>query len=132
MGDPNSVNILALLAERKIQEAMAEGQFDDLPGQGRPQVHEDLSHLPEDLRLVYRILKNGGYLEEEDGRGLSNFNDMLARSADEVRDCGRLERLKFHLDRVRRQGGRAGREESEPENDPALSPEYLAKLLDRI
>lgn len=101
MDDPNSVNVLALLAERKIREAMAEGQFDDLPGQGRPQVLEDLSHLPEHLRLAYRILKNSGYLEEEEGPGPSNFNDMLARSAAEARDCGRLERLKFHLDRAR-------------------------------
>lgn len=111
---------------------MADGQFDNLPGQGRPQVLEDLSHLPEELRLAYRILKNSGYLEEDDGRGLFNFNDMLARSTDEARDCGRLERLKFHLDRARRQGGRAGREGSEPENEPALSPEYLAKLLNLI
>lgn len=129
MGDPNSVNVLALLAERKIQEAMAEGQFDNLPGQGRPQVMEDLSHLPEDLRLTYMILKNSGHLEAE-VESVCNFNDMLARASGEARDCGRLERLKFHLSRARRSGGR--RSPGEPEDDPALSPEYLAKLLDRI
>jgi len=129
MGHPGSVNILALLAERKIQEAMAEGQFDNLPGCGRPQVLEDLSHLPEDLRLAYRILKNSGHLEEN-GAEAFNFNDMLARSSAEAGDCARLERLKFRLARARRGGGRP--EPLEDNDAPALNPEYLTKLLNRV
>lgn len=128
MEKPGQINVLALLAERKIQQAMDEGAFDNLPGRGRPQELEDLSHLPEDLRLVWRILKNSGHLEEG-GAEAFNFNDLLARAEAEGGDCARLERLKFRLERVRRSSGRVRPEEDE---DPALSPEYLDRLLKKF
>ena len=53
------------IAEARIREAMAGGEFDDLPGRGRPLVLEDLSRVPEDLRAGYLLLKNGGVLPEE-------------------------------------------------------------------
>jgi len=42
-----------LLAERKIEEALANGELDDD------------SLIPEDLRAAYRILKNAGYVPPE-------------------------------------------------------------------
>ncbi|WP_172200174.1 DnaJ family domain-containing protein [Saccharibacillus qingshengii] len=56
---------LSWLAEQKIEEAVRRGEFDDLPGSGRPIVPEDLSGVPEELRVPYRILKNAGMLPEE-------------------------------------------------------------------
>jgi hypothetical protein len=56
---------LELLAERKIEEAIARGEFDDLPGAGRPLELDDDPRLPEDLRVAYRILKNAGYVPPE-------------------------------------------------------------------
>ena len=57
-------NVLALelLAERKIEEAIARGDFNDLPGAGRPLELDDDPLVPEDLRVAYRILKNAGYV----------------------------------------------------------------------
>lgn len=49
-----------LIAERKIAEAMERGDFDDLPGAGRPLDLSDDALIPEDLRMAYRILKNAG------------------------------------------------------------------------
>jgi hypothetical protein len=57
--------MLDFLAEQKIAEAIAAGEFDDLPGAGRPLELEDDSHVPEDLRAAYRILKNAGYVPPE-------------------------------------------------------------------
>ena len=57
--------ILELLAERKIEEAIACGEFDDLPGAGRPLDLDDDPLVPEDLRAAYRILKNAGYVPPE-------------------------------------------------------------------
>lgn len=57
--------MLELLAERKIEEAIARGELDDLPGAGRPLDLEDDALVPEDLRVAYRILKNAGYVPPE-------------------------------------------------------------------
>jgi hypothetical protein len=57
--------MLDFLAERKIQEALAGGEFDELPGAGRPLDLSDDALIPEELRLAYRILKNAGYVPEE-------------------------------------------------------------------
>ena len=56
-----AVTALLYLAERKIEEAIERGEFDDLPGAGQPLDLDDLDpSLPEELRLAYRILKNAG------------------------------------------------------------------------
>jgi len=57
--------VLELLAERKIEEAIARGEFDDLPGAGRPLELADDPLVPEDLRVAYRILRNAGYVPPE-------------------------------------------------------------------
>jgi hypothetical protein len=44
------MDTLTKIAEARIREAMERGEFDDLPGKGRPLVLEDLSRVPEDLR----------------------------------------------------------------------------------
>ena len=57
----HAVTALLYLAERKIEEAIERGEFDDLPGAGRPLDLDDLDPLlPEELRMAYRILKNAG------------------------------------------------------------------------
>ncbi|AST00593.1 DUF1992 domain-containing protein [Geobacillus thermocatenulatus] len=53
------------IAEEKIREAMKNGEFDNLPGFGKPLELEDLSRIPEELRLGYLLLKNAGYVGEE-------------------------------------------------------------------
>src|SRR5438874_9331831 len=57
--------VLELLAERKIEEAIARGEFDDLPGAGGPLELADDPLVPEDLRVAYRILRNAGYVPPE-------------------------------------------------------------------
>ncbi|AIQ29703.1 molecular chaperone DnaJ [Paenibacillus sp. FSL P4-0081] len=57
--------ILSWLAEQRIQEAMRSGEFANLPGHGKPLELEDLSGVPEDLRMSYKIMKNAGLLPEE-------------------------------------------------------------------
>jgi hypothetical protein len=60
-----AVTALLYLAERKIEDAIARGEFADLPGAGRPLELGDDSRIPEDLRAVYRLLKNAGYVAPE-------------------------------------------------------------------
>ena len=57
-----AVTALLYLAERKIEEAIARGEFDDLPGQGLPLDLDDEDPLwPEEMRMARRILRNSGY-----------------------------------------------------------------------
>lgn len=53
------------MAEEKIQKAIQEGQFENLPGKGKPLELEDLSGMPQDMRMSYLMMKNSGYLPEE-------------------------------------------------------------------
>jgi hypothetical protein len=59
------VDALALLAESKIRAAIAGGEFDDLPGRGKPLPLDDLKRVPDDLRMGYRLLRNAGCLPPE-------------------------------------------------------------------
>lgn len=56
---------LSRIAEEKIQEAIEKGEFDNLPGMGKPLKLEDDSMVPEDLRASYRLMRNAGVLPEE-------------------------------------------------------------------
>jgi hypothetical protein len=54
------------IAEQKILEAMSEGEFDDLPGMGRPlQGLAGYFATPEDVRVGYSILKSSGFVPQE-------------------------------------------------------------------
>ena len=53
------------LAEERIKEAQRAGAFDNLPGKGKPLELEDLSWVPDDLRIGYLILKNARVLPPE-------------------------------------------------------------------
>jgi len=59
------MSLLDLLAEQRIEAAIAAGEFDDLPGVGKPLALDDDRLVPEDLRVAYRILKNAGFLPPE-------------------------------------------------------------------
>jgi DnaJ family protein C protein 28 len=49
------------LVEDQIKEAMARGEFANLPGAGKPLDLAENPHTPEELRLAYKILKDSGH-----------------------------------------------------------------------
>lgn len=53
------------IVERRIAEAAARGEFDDLPGAGSPLELDDDRLVPQELRVAYRLMKNAGYLPDE-------------------------------------------------------------------
>jgi hypothetical protein len=79
------------IAEERIRQAMAEGEFANLAGAGRPLIFEDETWVPEDLRLAYRFLKNAGYVPPE----LELRNEILA-----LKDL--LETIDNDKERIRR------------------------------
>jgi hypothetical protein len=90
------------IAEEKIREAQARGEFDDLPGAGKPLALDDDPLVPEDLRVAYRILKNAGFvpLEVEARSEIRALEDLLeqVQGADEAsRVLRKLELLRLKL-----------------------------------
>lgn len=79
------MSIFERIAEQRIQEAMARGEFDNLALKGAPLPVEDLSNIPEELRMGYRILKNAGVLPEEleVRREIVDLRKLLAACTDE-------------------------------------------------
>ena len=59
------MHIFDKLAESRIREAMECGDFDGLPGAGRPLSLEEDGFVPEEMRMAYKILKNAGYIPPE-------------------------------------------------------------------
>lgn len=53
------------LVEEKIREAMANGEFDNLSGKGKPIDLDAYFATPEDVRIAYSILKSSGFVPEE-------------------------------------------------------------------
>lgn len=49
------------VVERRIQEAQKGGQFDDLPGKGRPLDLRENPFVKPGWRSAHRMLKNGGF-----------------------------------------------------------------------
>jgi hypothetical protein len=56
----SGMTLLDFLAEARIEEAIAQGMLDNLPGAGRPLVLADDRLVPEGLRAAYRTLMNAG------------------------------------------------------------------------
>ncbi|SEJ26410.1 protein of unknown function [Bhargavaea ginsengi] len=52
------------IVEDAIIRAREEGKFENLPGAGKPLPKDELEHVPADIRMAVRILKNSGYDEE--------------------------------------------------------------------
>ncbi|GAC1367213.1 MAG: hypothetical protein NVSMB42_27180 [Herpetosiphon sp.] len=48
------------LVERRIQDGMARGLFDNLAGMGRPLNLYDDAFVPEEMRMAFRILRSNG------------------------------------------------------------------------
>ncbi|HUL67996.1 MAG TPA: DUF1992 domain-containing protein [Burkholderiaceae bacterium] len=56
---------LALLVEQRIAEAITRGEFDHLPGAGKPLQLDDDPLVPEEERVALRIMKNAGCVPPE-------------------------------------------------------------------
>ena len=102
---------LAKIAENKIRDAVSRGEFDNLPGAGKPIDLEEYFRTPEELRMAYSVLKSARCLPEEVelmneiaalDRELGDSRTEEARSALARRLRDRRLQLAIALDRQRR------------------------------
>lgn len=71
-----------IISEQRIKKAQEDGEFENLPGYGKPQnFDEDLS-IPPALRMAHKIMKNAGYSTEE-----MEIKKEMMRIEDLIRVC---------------------------------------------
>lgn len=81
-----------IVSEEKIKKAIKEGEFDNLPGMGKPLEIEDLSSVPENLRMAYKMMENAGIADEPSlKKEILSIQDLIASCTGEERE--RQERL---------------------------------------
>lgn len=93
----NLFDVMDKIAEERIREAIERGEFDDLPGKGQPLKLEDDSHLPPDLRMAYKILKNADCLppELELRKEIRTTEALLAGIQDTQEKYKQMKKLNF-------------------------------------
>lgn len=95
------------IVEAKIAQAQRDGEFDRLPGAGKPLVLDDDRMIPEDLRMAYRILRNSGYVPEEieARKEAASLRALVAAAATEDDRRRALARLALLEARLEARGG---------------------------
>ncbi len=93
---------LQKIAEERIVEAMKRGEFDNLPGKGKPVNLDDDANIPPELRVAYRILKNAGYISEEarELKEINNLKDMLEECEDEQEMFKKIQKLNLMVTKM--------------------------------
>lgn len=111
------MDALAIIAEDKIRQAMARGEFDNLPGAGRPLLLDDDPMVPEELRTAYRILKNAGCIppELELRKEIITLKDLLSTIEDNGRRVLTARELNYKLLKLNMLGQRTLNLEDFPE-----------------
>ena len=73
--------------EAQIREAQARGDFDNLPGKGKPIDLTEYFNTPEDVRVVQTMLKNAGMVPVEIDllQGIAALKESLNSTTDEAK-----------------------------------------------
>ena len=114
------------IAEERIKEAQRTGAFDNLPGKGKPLELEDLSWVPDELRVSYYILKKAHVLppEVELLKDVRTLEDLLKYVEDEGERKALARSIQFkmiRLDLLKRRSMRL----------PSVR-DYSRKLVDKL
>ncbi len=115
------------IAERKIEQAIRDGDLPDLSHwKNKPLPPDDMEHVPAELRMAYRILKNSGYIPEEVAlrQEIVATEDLLASCTDEkikYKQLKKLNYLRFKLE------ARLGKKLQVDADSP-----YYSRVVDRM
>jgi hypothetical protein len=114
------------IAERRIIEAIQNGDFDNLENMGKPIQFEDETWIPEDLRMAYKFLKNAGCIPPElDMRNeMVNLFSLMNTIDDDKERLKKIRELNFRLLKLN-----MNRKQPLTFED---FPEYEGKLMDKL
>lgn len=116
------------LVEQRIKKAQEDGGFDNLEKAGKPLRFEQDAHIPSELRLSHKILKNAGFLppEVELKKKIAKEEQLLEAMGDEPVKKAKLQKkinyLVTKLDTLRQDRGCS----------PILSGQYSSRVIKKI
>ena len=121
-----SMFLLHKIAETRIDEAVARGEFDNLPGAGKPLKLDDDRHIPEHLRIAYRILKNAGCVppELDIQREIHQVEQLLTDLDDDAEKQKVIKKINYLMARLSFFRGK--------EVDLRLQEKYYEKLCEKL
>ncbi len=87
------------IAERKIQEAIRNGEFDNLLNRGKPINLDEDCLVPPEIRMAYRVLKNSGCIppELEIRNEIISLRSMINSLDDDKERMKKIRELNFKL-----------------------------------
>ncbi|HLO32935.1 MAG TPA: DUF1992 domain-containing protein [Anaerolineales bacterium] len=92
------------IVDAMIKEAMERGEFDNLPGKGKPVDLTEYFETPEEVRLTYSVLKNAGMKSHEVEllKQIAELKQALAAALDqqkkqEIESQIRQKQIEFNL-----------------------------------
>lgn len=114
------------IVEERIRNAQKKGQFNNLDASGKPLVFENDSHIAEELRLAYKILKNADCLppEIELKKEIERTEDLLCGMQDTAEKFRTLKKLNFLILKFN------SIRDTSAEFD--MPQQYAAKLMERF
>ena len=121
------MDILTLIAERKIAEAIKNGRLTTVEHwKNKPLPLEDDSFVADDLKIAYKILKNSGYLppEIETRKEIKNLQDLIASTEDEHTRIKQMRKLNVLLRKLDTQRNN--------KSNIAAHDDYYKKVVERI
>ncbi|RHW41555.1 DUF1992 domain-containing protein [Neobacillus notoginsengisoli] len=118
-----------IISEDRIKKAYKDGEFANLPGFGKPLPPDELANIPEDIRMAYRILKNGGYTEEATKlrQEIVAIENLIAESADEVERANMQKKLNQKLLRYNSIMSRRGEQ-----TNSSIFKNYSQKVMKKL
>jgi len=122
------MNIFSRIAEQRIREAIESGEFDNLEGAGKPIAFEDETWIPEDLRPVYRVLRNSGCIppELELRKEVLSLRELINTIDDDRERLKKIKALNFKLLKLNELRKRP----LELENFPEYEKKINKKMID--
>jgi hypothetical protein len=114
------------IIEERIRMAQERGDFDNLPGTGKPIRFEDDGNIPEDLRMAYKVMKNADYVPEEIKlkKKIQSTQELVAGMPDSGEKYRAMRKLNFMVMRLN-----AMRELPIEMETPQV---YTEKIIDRL
>jgi hypothetical protein len=112
--------------EERIREAQKNGEFDNLPGRGKPLSLDEESHIPEDLRIAYKILKNADCLPPEilEKKEIRQMEELLSSIPDEQERYKLIKKINYRIMKLNMMGKKS----------PLLEENqiYCKKVIDKM
>ncbi len=114
------------IAEQRIAKAIEDGTLKTDGWKNRPLPLDNDSFVPEDLKMAYKILKNGGYVppEIEVRKEIQNLEDLIIKTEDSHQRVKQMKKLDVLMRKVDAMRSKT----SSIEHDEA----YYRKIVERI